>query len=119
MEKVVTLMTGTNVIKGKELLNRDFNTISWWSDNLETLAHYYEGSAIEIDVRLDTDKAQEYIRDRFDSLMYVGSKYNYGFAEMSTPAGATWYSFSRDYLEKNVIAVREIFPDLSEFNEED
>ena len=116
--KTVTLMTGTNVTKGKELLNNEYNTISWWSDNMETLAQYYEGCAIEIDVTLDPDKKQDYIRSLTD-YVFCFCEYTYGFAEMSCPEGATWYSFSRDYLEKNVVAVREIFPDLSTFNEED
>ena len=51
--EIVTIFTGTNIISGSKLLNKDFPIISWWSNNLETLAHYYEGCAVEITIKLE------------------------------------------------------------------
>jgi len=52
MNKTIKLMTGTNVDNGRKLLRKEFQDFSSWSDNLETIAHYYEGCVIEITVDL-------------------------------------------------------------------
>lgn len=114
---IVKIFTGTNLENKDKLLNKEFDDISWWSDNYETLAHYYEGAAVEITVRLKPEIQQDYIRYREEDQDI--SNYTYGFAEMRCPAGAIWYSFSADYLKENVLDVKEIFPDLSMYNEED
>lgn len=119
MNKIVKLMTGTNMCNGDKLLKKEFNDFSSWSDNLETVAHYYEGKVIEITVELDLDLQMWYIRKKQDlkDLNIKLDKYTYGFAEMSCPKDAIWYSFGKNYLNSHVINVKEIFPDLSEFNE--
>lgn len=120
MDKIVKLMTGTSIFKGEELVKGNYPDISSWSDNLETAAHYYEGKIIEIEVRLDEEKSGIYISELSD-LSYYNLKlkdYTYGFTEMECPKGAIWYSFSSKYLQDNVISIQEIFPDMSEFNEE-
>lgn len=113
----VAIFTGTNCSTGIKFLNKDFNDLTWWSDDYETLAHYYEGCAIEITVKLDSSK-QEYVRD-YGELNCDVSDYTYGYAEMECPKGAVWYSFSAPYLKKNVIEVKEIYPDLSKYMEDD
>lgn len=114
--KTVTIFTGMDVENGKKVLNGDFNTVSWWSDNYETLAHYYEGCAIEIKVQLIPQLEQNYIREVGDLNVPI-SEYTYGFAEMECPKDAIWYSFGAQYLKNNVLDIREIFPDLSMYNE--
>lgn len=116
----VKLMIGTNMTKGSELLKGVFQDLSWWSDNLETLAHYYDGCAIEITVKLDPTLEVEYVHCSGDIKWLTDHlpEYTYGFVEVVYPAGAIWYSFSKDYLEKNIVEIKEIFPDLSGFNEE-
>lgn len=111
---IVRIFMGTNLEYKDMILNREFNDISWWSDNFETVAHYYEGAVVEITVKLYPEQRQDYIRYIEDNQDV--SNYTYGFAEMRCPAGAIWYSFSRKYLEENVIDVQEIFPDLSDYN---
>jgi hypothetical protein len=113
----VTIFTGTNIKNGDRLLNKDFNELSWWSDDYETLAHYYEGRAIEATIELDPEKQQDYIPEIQDLTIPI-SEYTYGFAEMNYPKGAIWYSFSSSYLKEHLISVKEIFPDLSMYNEE-
>ena len=120
MIKTVKLMMGIDELTGAEIFKNGFKGLSWWSDNMETLAHYYEGCAIEITVKLDSKKAMEFVRDwgELSALKIPIGKYTYGSAEVICPKGATWYSFNADYLAKNVIKIEEIFPDLSEWNEE-
>ena len=114
----IKLMTGTNERVGKDLLNRKFNDLSFWSDNLETVAHYFEGSAIQITIKLNTKQEMEYVRG-LDEPDFNILNYTYGKAEVICPKDAIWYSFSKKYLEENVINIEEIFPDMSEFNEEE
>ena len=113
--KTVKLITGTNVACGESLLRKEFNDLSWWSDNLETVAHYYEGKVIEIEVELHTKEEMEYTRMSEYIDVY---KYTYGHAEVTCPKGAIWYSFSGEYLKKNVVSIKEVYPDMKEFNEE-
>jgi hypothetical protein len=114
--KTVTILTGTNVKNGKKLLNREFDGISWWSNNYETLAHYYEGCAIEMIVKVNPKVKQEYIREVQDLTTPV-SEYTYGFIRVLYPKGAIWYSFGASYLKDNVISIKEIFPNLEAYNE--
>lgn len=118
--KTVKLITGTNDYNGELLLKKEFQDLSSWSDNLETAAHYFEGKVIEITIKLDEKKDMGHIRctEELAELGMTLSEYTYGSAEVICPKRAIWYSFSRDYLEKNVIKVEEIYPDMSEFNEE-
>jgi hypothetical protein len=115
--QTIKLIIGTNISNGLELLKRNFKNLSWWSDNLETVAHYYEGCAVEITVRLDPKIQKSYVRCMYDCRQL--HLYTYGSAEIRCPKGATWYSFSKKYLEEHVIDIKEIFPGLSEFNEEE
>jgi hypothetical protein len=117
----VKLMMGTNVKNGKQILKGQFGVLSWWSDNLETLAHYYEGYAIEITVKIDPKLEMEYVRylDKLEEIGCSIEEYTYGFIDVICPIGAIWYSFGKDYLEKNIVEIKEIFPDLSSFYEEE
>lgn len=116
----IKLMTGTNIKNGDLLLKGIFQDFSSWSDNLETVAHYYEGRVIEIDIKLDLESKMEYIREKsdIDSLNINPEDYNYGYIEVKYPVGATWYSFSKKYLEQHILEIKEIFPDMSKFEEE-
>ena len=118
--KTVKLITGTNNACSKLLLKRVFNDLSWWSDNLETAAHYYEGKIIEITVVLDKKKDMGHIRclEELAELGMTLDQYEYGSAEVLRPKGAIWYSFSKSYLEEHIINIKEIFPDMRDFNEE-
>lgn len=40
-------------------------------------------------------------------------------ALMKYPPNATWYSFSREYLKKYLVNIREIHPDLSKWQDDD
>lgn len=117
MNKV--LYTGTNIINGKNLLKRKFNVLSWWSDDLCTLAHYYEGTAIKATIKLKPEIKTEYVcslKD-IDDLKLSLSEYTYGNMEMIYPKSATWYSFSSQYLKDYVIDIVEIFPDLTKYDD--
>ena len=112
-------MVGTNPKNGKDLVKGIYNDLSWWSNNIETVAHYYEGCVIQIKVRLDSDRAMKYVCnvEEANKLCLSLSRYTYGFDEVICPRNANWYSFNGEYLRHNVAEVKEIFPDLSEFNE--
>lgn len=108
---IVELYTGTNIKNGTKLINKQFRPISWWSDNYETIEHYYEGCVIKIEVNLDERLRQDYIRSVEESK----PNYTYGFDEMLVPEGATWYSFSESYLINNLVSVEEVnIKDLKE-----
>lgn len=115
INQTIKLMIGTNMHGGVDLLKRNFRDLSWWSDNLETVAHYYEGCALEITVTLEPEIQKSYVRCMDDC--HQLHLYTYGSAEIRCPKGATWYSFSKKYLEEHMIDIKEIFPDMSEFNE--
>ena len=80
-------------------------------DNIETVAHYYEGCVIEVDIDLDPALESEYAANE-EGLLLPLDQYGWGKAKMRCPEGATWYSFSNWYLKSHVRSVQEIFPCL-------
>lgn len=114
------VLVSTNPRIGNLMLSGVYNELVWASDNLETVAHYYEGCVLEIDVVLDASVRMSYVSDTEDrnSLGLRPEQYTYGFAEMRCPAGATWYSFSGTYLVKHVRSIKEVYPDLSPWQDE-
>ena len=100
-----------------QMFNGIFNKVVWASDNMETVAHYYEGAVVELEVKLLKSKQHQYIRN-YDTLNAYKHGYNWGCARMRYPAGATWYSFSREYLQRYLIGLREIHPDLTQWDED-
>lgn len=116
--KTVKLMIGTNKYVMQEMLNGNFNELVWASDDLETVAHYYEGVALEITVKLIDRYKRVYLRNGVTLNKYKNG-YGWGCAEMKYPPNATWYSFSREYLQKYLISIKEIHPDLSPWDDYD
>lgn len=112
------LMIGTNKYVMQDMFNRRFNKIVWASNDLETVAHYYGGVVLEITVKLVDRYKRAYIRDGTTLHKYKNG-YGWGCADMKYPPNATWYSFSREYLQKYLISVREIHPDLSPWDDYD
>lgn len=114
------VMIGTKQAVADVLFCREFTPVVWASNNLETVAHYYEGCTVELQVRLIPEQRMEYCRSEaeLDKLPGEAADYTYGFATMSCPAGAIWYSFSSRYLQENMVSAREIFPDLSKYNDD-
>lgn len=110
-------MIGTNRLVMQQMFRGKFNQIVWASDNMETVAHYYEGAVVELEVKLLKSKQNQYIRDQTTLGMYKHG-YNWGCARMRCPAGAVWYSFSAEYLRKYLVGIREIHPDLAQWQEE-
>lgn len=88
------LFRATNIKEGNEMLKGKFNELTWWSNNYETIEHYYEGSIIKISITLDDSKRYVYINDYDD--FYDLSNYTYGCALLEYPKDATWYSFSKN-----------------------
>lgn len=115
------LMISSNLFYGNKMLNREFNDLVWASDNMETVAHYYEGVIVEIEIELKKEVEMEYVSNKL-ALSKLGvdfSDYTYGHVKtIDFPANANWYCFSRKYLEENLISVKEIFPDLTQLNED-
>ena len=119
-KQVVKVILGTNKENGFGLMHGKYNDLQWWSDNMETLAHYYEGCAIEMIIELDPKYEMTYIAN-LEEVKYLKigiEEYTYGFAEVLYPKGAIWYSFSGNYIETHAIDIKEIFPDLSRYKEE-
>lgn len=114
----VKLMIGTDVSTMNKMLRGKFNPVVWASDNMETVAHYYEGAVVEIEVKLLKSKQHKYIRENTELRLYKNG-YNWGCAEMRYPEGAMWYSFSREYLSKYLVGIREIHPDLTPWQDDD
>lgn len=100
------LFRATNIKEGNEMLKGKFNELTWWSNNYETIEHYYECSIIKISITLDDSKRYVYINDYDD--FYDLSNYTYGCALLEYPKDATWYSFSKKYLEENIISIEEV-----------
>ena len=115
--KTVKLMVSTNEHVLQQMLEGEFNTLVWASDNMETVAHYYEGAVVEITVRLINNRKRQYLRSPV-LLSNYKKPYGWGSAGMACPEGATWYSFSKEYLEQYLVDVKEIFPDLTPWHEE-
>lgn len=116
------LMVSTNSRAGNQMLNGVYNEFIWASDNMETVAHYYEGCVIELDVRLNRAQHIGYISCKDDIALYGISPaaYTYGMKSgMIHPAGGKWYSFSASYLRANLKGIREIHPNLSKWQEEE
>lgn len=109
---VVQVMVSTNPHIRDMMLRGEFNTLVWASDNLETVAHYYEGAVVELTVRLDKSLEMDYVRDEYELTVPIDD-YGFGVAEMRCPKDALWYSFSRNYLLTHVVGVCEVFPDLT------
>jgi hypothetical protein len=104
--KIIELFRSTNTVEGNKMLKGNFNELTWWSDNYETIEHYYDGSIIKIQVTLDKLKKQDYIVEYDD--FYDPSNYTYGYAIMEYPKDAIWYSFSKKYLKENIRSIEEI-----------
>lgn len=74
------------------MLKGEFPQIVWASDDLRTVAHYYEGCVLQIKVKLLKSSQKKYIRNYDEAYRYKNG-YSWGTAEMLCPAGANWYSF--------------------------
>ena len=105
MKRKVKLYRGTNIDSGRDFLRGRFSDISWWTDNYETVEHYYEGCVNEITVVIDDSLEDDYISE-MDEMMIPLSAYTYGVLKPEYPINATWYSFSFSYLSRNVKSVR-------------
>lgn len=115
---VVQVMIGSNSHVLAEMKSGKFNDIVWASDSLETVAHYYEGCVISLTVILDKAVAMNYVALRKD-LEVPTEDYTWGFADVAYPSNSRWYSFSKTYLAKHLVGVKEIHPDLSAYFEEE
>ena len=113
---LVRVMVSTNKREGARLLHGHYNNLTWASNDMETVAHYYEGCVVELTVSLEEKLRMPYVRDMSELEVPV-SEYGYGFAEMKYPPDAIWYSFSRNYLRTHVLLAKEIFPDLSKWED--
>lgn len=119
-EYKVALMIGTSLYVRDRMLNGEYNPIVWATDSLETVAHYFEGAVVEITVRLDDSLRSKYVRDAREWELISNPKtYGWGVAERHYPDGLSWYSFSREYLQKYMVIAKEIFPDLTPWQEGD
>lgn len=115
-----TVWIGTNPGVFKKMAAGEFAPLVFASDNLETVAHYYEGCVVELVIELVPEWECEYVRDESEVReLKLSGPYGWGKALMRCPEGATWWSFSAEYLKRHVKKVSEIFPDLSEWFEED
>lgn len=112
-EETVHLIIGTNPQVLSQMQRGVFNHTIWASDNLQTAAHYYEGCVIGFDVRLVKSRNGDYCSHP------VCDGYGWGRTEVNYPEGAIWYSFSGEYLKEHMLSIREEFPDLSQFEEDD
>lgn len=116
--KTVRLMIGTNRYVLNEMLKGNYNTLVWASDDFETVAHYFEGAVVEITVTLVDRYKRQYLRN-MNTLSKYKNGYGWGMALMKYPPNATWYSFSREYLKKYLVNIREIHLDLSKWQDDD
>lgn len=114
-------MVATNKHNGDLMLQGKFSGMVWASTDMETVAHYYEGCVIELDILLNTRIRQPYIRqmDDFKELGLSYESYTYGSMRVKYPPMAMWYSLSSHYIQSNIRGIREIYPDLSKWQEED
>ena len=112
MNKVMTLYRGTSIESGKKLLEGNYEGLTWWAHDYETLSHYYEGCVIKMTIELvDFDKVSIYGYDFIYNLDEVDEEelkhYKYGYSHMACP-DATWYSINSNYLYKHKIKMEEI-----------
>ena len=115
--RVVKLMIGTNGNVAERMLKGNFNTLVWASDDMETVAHYYEGAVVEITVKLLDSKKRQYLRNGVKLNTYKNG-YGWGEIPVKYPPNATWYSFSGEYLKKYLVGIREIHPDLTQWQDD-
>ena len=113
MNKIVTLYRGTNAMDGKNLLDSEYDGITWWSHDYETVDHYYEGCVIKMTIELvDFDKVSVYgydYIDHFDELEVSELEdYEYGYVDIEYPENARWYSINSKYLYEHKIKIEEI-----------
>lgn len=116
------LMVSTNVECGRAMLYGKYNSLVWASDNMETVAHYYEGCVLEIDIAIDRKLHIGYASCEGDIKLYGirPEEYTYGMKSgMKYPPNAKWYSFSAKYVREHLKGIREIHPDLSAWQEEE
>lgn len=106
---IVDIYRGTNIKNGKDIINGEYNKISWWANDYETICHYYEGCVLHLKIKLDQN-ACDYVRSEEELQSY--DNYTYGMIEVLYPEGAIWYSISKDYITNNSITINEI--DLEE-----
>ena len=109
---MVKLYSGTSIEKGEKLINKIFPDISYWSNNYETLEHYYEGCVLELTIDIDEKLRDDYIAD-IEELMIPLREYEYGVQEVKYPAGAMWYSISRKYILTHKFKIREVSLDYA------
>ena len=102
---VVELYRGTNIKNGKKIIEGEYNNISWWSNNYETVDHYYEGCILQLQIELTGDE-DEYVHTENESFDY--NNYTYGCVEVFYPESAIWYSFSANYIKSHCISIKEI-----------
>ena len=114
----VRVMVATNPMVRDRMLRREFNDLVWASDDMETVAHYYEGAVVEMCVDLCSDVEMSYVRSSSELEVPV-EDYTFGVAEMHYPAGAYWYVFSRAYLLEHASNISEVFPNLEPYMEHD
>lgn len=114
----VTLLIQTNQFKGKSILAGELPQMIWASDDLRTVSHYYEGCVLEIKVKLLKSLQKKYVRTCDEAAKYK-SGYTWGTAEMRCPLGAHWYSFQREYLQKYLINIKEVHPNLQKYQDDD
>ena len=117
LNNIQLLMIGTSKEKAKDLLNKDFNGLVWFTNNLETAAHYYEGSMVQITVTLESKKEMMYVGsyDELNKEYGRDREYTFGIWDAEYPKGVTWYSFGKNYLKSHLSRIIEITPDMSKY----
>ena len=114
----VRVRVATNPIVRDRMLRREFNDLVWESDDIETVAQYYEGAVVEMRVDLCSSMEMDYVGGSSELTVPIAD-YTFGVEEMYYPAGAYWYVFSRAYLLEHASDIREIFPNLEPYMERD
>ena len=99
----ITILRGTNIKDGKSILNGEINNITWWTDNYETVEHYYEGCVIELTIDIHEEDRMDYIIESS-----INEDYTFGYSEMLYPEGAIWYSISSQYIKTHAMSIKEI-----------
>lgn len=100
---VLTIYRGTNLKDGENMLKGIFNNISWWTNDYETVEHYYEGCVLELTIRINENEKMTYICEDINI-----KNYTFGYSEMLYPEGAIWYSISSEYLNNYKLSIKEI-----------